>query len=164
MQISGLIPDTKYNAIIEGVDNLGNKATSSTINFTTLTDTRPPVISNAHVEGTLLSSSIQGDKDRSAQLIVSWETDEPSDSRVEYGEGSSGLYASSTQTDSEQRTKHTVIISGLTPSKVYHLNIISKDISGNVVEYNPLIAITPRAVDSVFDTVLGSITKIFSFL
>lgn len=164
MTITGLAPDTKYVAVIEGVDNFGNRVVSDAINFTTLTDTRPPIISNTRVEGTLLSSSIQSNKERSAQLIVSWETDEPSDSRVEYGEGSTGLFTSSTQTDQELRTKHTVIISGLTPSKVYHLNIVSKDIAGNMAEYSSLIAITPRASETVLNTVLGSIFKIFSFL
>ena len=38
-----------------------------------------------------------------------------------YGEGTSGIYNYSTQTDSELRTKHVVVISGLTPSKVYIL-------------------------------------------
>lgn len=164
MNISGLNPQTKYVATIEGVDKLGNKAVSEAIRFTTATDTRPPMVSTVKVESNLLSRSIQGDKSRSAQLIISWDTDEPSTSRVEYGEGSSGAYNNSSQTDFEMRTKHSVIISGLTPSKVYHLNVVSLDTAGNQGNYGPVISITTKASDTVYETVINSVLNIFNFL
>ena len=46
MSISGLNPMTRYVATVEGIDKLGNKATSDEIRFTTATDTRPPKITN----------------------------------------------------------------------------------------------------------------------
>lgn len=163
MEVSGLIPDTKYIAVVEGVDSLGNKAVSDSLVFTTATDTRPPVIENVKVEGTLLSRNVQIDRSRSAQLIISWETDEPSSSRIEYGEGTSGSFSSSTQTDSELRTDHLVIISGLTPSKVYNLKILSVDQASNIGTLGPVISITPKSSNSVYDTVFKSLANIFSF-
>lgn len=164
MEISGLIPETEYGATVEGVDSLGNKAVSDEVRFTTATDTRPPEILNIRVEGTVMSTSVQTDRNRSAQLIVRWETDEPATSRVEYREGSGDSYNNSTQTETEKRTKHVVIISGLTPSKVYNLNIISSDEAGNIREMKPVISITPKTTDTVFDKLLGSFLNIFEFL
>jgi len=164
MQISGLNPSSKYLATVEGVDVLGNKAISEMLRFTTSTDTRPPEISNVKVQGDLLSGSIQSDTSRSAQLIISWDTDEPSTSRIEYGEGTQGIYTSSSQTDNELRTKHVVIITGLVPSKVYSLKVISSDIAGNAKEFGPVISITPKSTGTVLETVFKSISSIFKFL
>jgi hypothetical protein len=161
MKISGLIPQTEYIAYVEGVDEYGNKATSETIRFTTATDTRPPKIYNVVVEQDLLSRTEQIEKSRSAQFVVSWETDEPATSRVEYGEGGAGLYTSSSKLDQELRTKHLVIISGLTPSKVYSLQVVSSDNYGNEGKYGPLVSITPKSNSTVFETVIGTISNIF---
>jgi hypothetical protein len=161
MEISGLIPETPYVGYVEGVDQLGNRATSEQIRFTTATDTRPPKIFNVMVEEDLLSRSAQSDRSRSAQFIVSWETDEPATSRIEFGEGGAGVYTSSTKVDQELRTKHLVIVSGLTPSKVYSLQILSSDASENVGRYGPIVAITPRSASTVLETVLGTISDIF---
>ena len=163
MSISGLNPMTRYVATVEGIDKLGNKATSDEIRFTTATDTRPPKITNIKVQGDLLSRNIQSERSRSAQLIVSWETDEPSTSRVEYGEGTSGIYNYSTQTDSELRTKHVVVISGLTPSKVYSIGVVSVDTAENEANSTPIVTITPKASNTVLETVLNSLGNIFSF-
>ncbi len=164
MDLTELKPETQYEAIVEGIDNMGNRAISDKVTFTTATDTRPPIISNVKVMGDLISRSIQGDKSRSAQLIVTWDTDEPSTSHVEYGEGSLGNYTSSTSISSEIRTKHSVIISNLSPSKVYNVNIVSEDIAGNQSEKGPIITITPKNVDTVFENVINSLSSVFSFL
>lgn len=161
MEISGLLPQTQYIAYIEGVDEYSNKAISESIRFTTATDTRPPKILNVVVEPDLISRTDQSDKSRSAQFVVSWETDEPATSKVEFGEGGAGLYTSSSKLDQELRTKHLVIISGLIPSKVYSLQVVSADSYENTAEYGPLVSITPKSNDTIFETVLGTISNIF---
>jgi hypothetical protein len=161
MEISGLIPETEYVAYVEGVDEYGNKAVSESIRFTTATDTRPPKIFNVVIEQDLLSRTDQTDKSRSAQFIISWETDEPATSKVEFGEGGAGVYTSSSKLDQELRTKHLVIISGLTPSKVYSLQVVSSDSYGNVGKYGPLVSITPKSNNTIFETVLSTISNIF---
>ena len=161
MEISGLIPESGYTAYVEGLDQLGNRAISEQIRFTTETDTRPPKISNVKIEEDLLSRSAQAERSRSAQLIITWETDEPATSRVEFGEGSMGIYSSSSKIDQELRTKHLVIISGLTPSKVYSLQIVSADSAENTSKYGPLVSITQKSSSTVFETVLSTISDIF---
>ena len=162
MEISGLVPTTSYVAVVEGIDDFGNKAVSEEVRFTTNTDTRPPKIYNVKVEQDLLGRSIQTDRSRSAQLIVSWETDEPATSKVNFGEGGAGVYTSSTRMDQEFRTKHLVIISGLTPSKVYSLEAESVDASGNSGKYGPLVSITQKSSNTVMETILNSISNIFN--
>jgi len=162
MEISGLVPTTNYIAYVEGVDDYGNRAVSEVVRFTTQTDTRPPKIFNVKVEQDLLGRSIQTDRSRSAQLIVSWETDEPATSKVNFGEGGAGVYTSSSRMDQELRTNHLVIVSGLTPSKVYSLEIESGDDSGNISKYGPLVSITQKSSNSVLETILNSISNIFN--
>jgi hypothetical protein len=164
MEIEGLDPDSAYQLIVEGVDAMGNRATSGVYAFTTATDTRPPEVLGIKSEGDIQSSDIQTDRSRSAQLIISWETDEPSTSQVLYGEGAANDgYPYSTQTDAEMRYKHVMIVSNLTPSKVYHFKVVSRDSAGNVGESGSVTSITPKSTDTVVDSVLGSLSRIFNF-
>jgi hypothetical protein len=164
MEIDGLDPDSAYQLIVEGVDAMGNRATSGVYAFTTATDTRPPEVLGIKSEGDIQSSDIQTDRSRSAQLIISWETDEPSTSQVLYGEGAANDgYPYSTQTDAEMRYKHVMIVSNLTPSKVYHFKVVSRDSAGNVGESGSVTSITPKSTDTVVDSVLGSLSRIFNF-
>ena len=165
MEISNLDSDTGYQLVVEGVDSMGNRAISDVYSFTTATDTRPPQVFGIKSEGDVQSSDVQSDRSRSAQLVISWETDEPSTSQVLYGEGAGGDgYPFSTQTDSEMRYKHVVVVSNLSPSKVYHFKIISKDSAANTGESGSVTAITPKSTDTVIESVLGSLSRIFGFL
>jgi hypothetical protein len=164
MEIGGLDPDSSYQLTVEGVDSMGNRAVSEAHAFTTATDTRPPVVTSIKSEGDIQSNDIQSDKSRSAQLIISWETDEPSTSQVLYGDGAgSDGYPYSTQTDAEMRYKHVIVVNNLTPSKVYHFKVVSKDSAGNVGESGSVTSITPKGTDKVIDSVLSSLGRIFNF-
>jgi hypothetical protein len=164
MEIEGLDPDSEYQLTVEGVDSMGNRATSDVYAFTTATDTRPPEVSSIKSEGDIQSSDIQSDRTRSAQLIISWETDEPSTSQILYGEGAgSDGFPYSTQTDSEMRYKHVIVVGNLAPSKVYHFKVVSKDSAGNVGESGSVTSITPKSTDTVMESVLGSLGRIFNF-
>lgn len=57
-----------------------------------------------------------------------------------------------------------MVISNLSPSRVYHFKVISKDAAGNVGESGSVTAITPKVADSVIESVLGSLSRIFGFL
>jgi len=84
-------------------------------------DTTPIEISNASIEvkpgGTLAT--------------VTWNTDVPGTSVVDYGETT--LYEIGTETKDELKTEHTVLLSGLTDNTFYHLQITSVDAFGNSV-------------------------------
>jgi hypothetical protein len=162
MILTGLDSETPYIAYVEGVDDYGNKAVSEGVRFTTDIDTRPPKILNVKIEQDLQGRSVQTDRSRSAQFIISWETDEPATSKVNYGEGGGGAYTSSSRLDQEYRMKHLVIVSGLTPSKVYSLEIESTDPSGNTGRYGPLVSITPKSTNTVLETILNTMSNMFN--
>jgi len=162
--LRGLLPQTNYSLIVRGRDKIGNEAVSDIQKVTTATDTRPPQISELKVEGSNVSIASSTGQEQQAQLVVSWNTDEPSTSQVEFGEGTGTTYAQKTQEDSSAATNHLVIISGLTPSKVYHLRALSKDKVGNQGISIDMVAITPKATDNAFNLVIQNLQEVFGFL
>ncbi len=82
-------------------------------------DTQAPVISNVQVINITSSTA-----------SVVWDTDEPSDSTVEYGITIS--YGSSTLFNATDVYQHQIDLSGLTASTTYHFRVSSRDSSGNL--------------------------------
>jgi hypothetical protein len=81
-------------------------------------DTSPPTISNVQSAPAATSTAI------------TWITDEPADSLVEYG--ATTAYGSLTTLDPTPVTSHTVQIAGLSPATLYHYRVKSKDAEGNL--------------------------------
>ena len=89
-------------------------------------DINPPVISDVSVKNVTTTSA-----------IITWETDEPSDSLVKYGT-EPGNYTF-LEHDLTNVTSHRVVLSGLIPDTVYYFVVNSTDESGNSnesIEYN----------------------------
>lgn len=80
-------------------------------------DTTPPIISN------VLTSAIG-----QTTAIVTWQTNEASDSTVEYGINTA---YGSTVTDAAMTTTHSLTLTGLSSATTYHLRVISKDAVAN---------------------------------
>jgi|GEM_PF-807218 len=159
LEISGLVANSKYVMTVKGTDSMGNQALSSVHYFTTATDSRPPSITNLKVESVISEGNMD-----TAQLVVTWETDEPSTSQVEYGEGSGGGYAQSTQIDRTMSFKHVVIITNLKPANVYHFRAISQDNNDNSSKSKNNVTITPKKSENALDIVLRGLEGVFSFL
>ena len=66
-----------------------------------------------------------------SEAEITWTTDEPSDSRVEFGE-ESNVYDRSSPLDLTRVTVHRIIINGLDAEVEYHFRVISRDMSGNL--------------------------------
>jgi len=62
-------------------------------------------------------------------VTITWVTDKPSTSQVEYGAGTD--YSLKTPLDSSLVTYHSVTINGLTPTTLYHYRVKSTDVFGN---------------------------------
>ncbi|WKZ30903.1 MAG: DUF2341 domain-containing protein [Candidatus Dojkabacteria bacterium] len=159
--ISNLQAETQYGLIVSGVDRLGNEALSSEQVFTTATDTRPPLISDVSVESSIV---VTEDGTSTAQLVVSWNTDEDATSQVEYGIGNSTEYTQRTRVNTDLSLNHLVVISELDPSAVYHLRVLSQDSQGNQAQSGDIITITPKRTDSAFELVVNGLRDIFGFL
>lgn len=164
MIIRGLLPQTNYILIVKGRDKAGNEATSDSQKLTTATDTRPPQISSLNTEGSNIPPVGGAAQESTAQLVISWNTDEPATSQVEFGEGTGTSYSSKTQEDTNLTSNHLVIISGLTPSKVYHLRAISKDKANNIGNSIDTVTITPKATDNALNLVITNLQQAFGFL
>jgi phosphodiesterase/alkaline phosphatase D-like protein len=65
----------------------------------------------------------------STAAMVTWTTNEPADSRVEYGLTTS--YGSMSPLSSTLTTSHSIGLSGLTASTLYHYRVLSRDALGN---------------------------------
>ncbi|HTN44167.1 MAG TPA: DUF4082 domain-containing protein, partial [Nitrospiria bacterium] len=119
ISISGLAGSTLYHFHVKSKDSSGNPAVSADFTFTTATpDTTAPVLSA--IQATAIT--------RSGATIL-WSSDEPADSQVEYGTTTS--YGSTTTLDPTLATSHTVSLSGLAASTLYHYRVKSRDGSGN---------------------------------
>ena len=81
-------------------------------------DTTPPVISN--VQATAITAS---------GATITWSTDEPADSVVEYGLTTS--YGSSVSNTTDV-TNHSLPLTGLTGNTLYHYRVKSTDAAGNM--------------------------------
>lgn len=164
MMVRGLLPQTKYLLIVKGRDKLGNEASSDLERFTTSTDTRPPKILNLKVVGGTIPPVGFAAGEVKAQLIITWDTDEPSTSQIEFGQGSGTDYSQKSQHDANITTNHTVILSGLIPSQVYHFRALSEDSAGNTATSVDMGTIAPKATRSALDLVLKSLSEVFGFL
>jgi hypothetical protein len=164
MVVQGLLANTGYELVVKGRDKLGNEAVSDTHRFTTATDTRPPAIYNLKVIGGTIPPVGFAAGEVKAQLIVTWDTDEPATGQVEFGEGTGASYPNKSQEDGNLTTNHTAIISNLTPSQVYHLRVISKDAAGNEAKSVDVVTIAPKATRSALDLVMRNLEEAFSFL
>lgn len=162
--LRGLSAQTKYLLVVKGRDKLGNEAQSDPQRFTTSTDTRPPQIQHLKVIGGTIPPVGFAAGEIRAQLIVSWDTDEPATSQVEFNQGSGGGYSQKSQFDGNLTTNHTVILSGLLPSQVYHLRVLSQDGVGNTQEGADFVTIAPKATRSALDLVIKNLSEAFGFV
>ena len=117
--MTGLDPSTTYYFKVTSTDAAGNEATSEG-ELTTLAtaDETPPTISGVNVSNITESSA-----------IITWTTNEPATSQVQYGK--TETYDSSTTADTNLTTNHNVTLTGLSDNTTYYFKVISKDASEN---------------------------------
>ncbi|MDD5687532.1 MAG: discoidin domain-containing protein [Elusimicrobia bacterium] len=124
--LSSLTENTTYHYRIVSIDLSGNPTTSGDYSFTTiLNDPNPPVISNVSAGVTQNSA------------VLTWNTDENSDSQVTYG--TTTAMGTTTTLDSSMNRLHSVPISGLLKGNTYYYMVYSRDSSGNIAtsaQYN----------------------------
>ena len=85
------------------------------------TDSEPPIITNVVVSSITETSA-----------VITWATDEPGTSQVEYGTTTG--YGSTTALDEDLVTSHGVSLAGLEVNTSYHFRVKSQDESGNEAE------------------------------
>ncbi len=110
-----------------------------TINLPAVPDNTAPTISDLRVVSVTSNS-----------CVLSWTTDESSDSTVEYGVTST--YGASTN-NSTRVVNHTVTLSGLEPATTYQYRALSSDAAGNAsASANQQFTTAPTQSDLIVDT------------
>lgn len=113
---SGLSDGRTYAYYVRCSDAAGNANNDDfVISFSVAN--APPAILN------VAASSITPDSS-----VITWATDEPADSQVEYG--TTMTYGSVTSLDTALVTSHSVQLSGLQPNTLYHYRVKSRDSAG----------------------------------
>ncbi len=134
--LSGLSANTSYHFSVKSRDPAGNLGVSGDYTLTTTPlDTTPPVI-----------SAVQTSAITTKAATVSWTTDEPSDSQVDYGTTTS--YGKSTTLNSAKVTSHSQTLSGLSAKTTYHFTVKSRDAAGNRAVSADFTFVTPAASDT----------------
>jgi hypothetical protein len=159
MIVKDLADDTAYIIAVKGKDTAGNSAEPTNVSFKTAMDMRPPEISNLVVETTVTGVG----EEAKAQIVVSWDTDEPGSAQVEFGEGTGADYPYRTQEDSNRVQNHAVTVTDLKPAQVYHLRVISKDAVGNTATSYDNVVVTTKATRSALNLVVDNLSKSFGF-
>jgi hypothetical protein len=119
--LTGLQGSKQYSYKVSSTDASGNTMTLGSFkSFSTLAapDTTPPAI----IQGPLL---VAVDYQSAA---IRWDTDEPSDSVIEYGTSDS-FGSSSSQSDLQR--SHNLTLTGLQSGTVYYFRVLSTDAFGN---------------------------------
>ncbi len=121
-----LAPSTAYHFVVIATDGKGQELSrGNDMVFDTAAkgDTSPPAV----IKFKLIPTD--------GSAIVSWTTDEPSNSQVLYGPD--GSCANSTLVDSRMITEHSVRIIGLEANTAYYYRIKSIDTDGNGAAMDP---------------------------
>jgi peptidoglycan hydrolase-like protein with peptidoglycan-binding domain len=141
--LSGLVPDTEYFYRVVSSDGVGNTTRSTENNFTTLTaasepapeptpepeptpdsSTGPePSAEPASVEPAVISG-VEVTNVTADSATITWITDVPADSQVNYGDSSA--LGTLTVLDATLKTNHSVTITGLAENTAYYFETISK--------------------------------------
>lgn len=122
----GKLQDVTYNGTdvntstrtIKGVDYAFFTAQSGDYAADYAKDTTPPAVSQV---------AAQANADGTA--TITWSTDEPSDSRVDYGTSTANLDQS--KSDDTLSTSHSIDVSGLSNRTTYYYRVTSQDEAGN---------------------------------
>ncbi len=117
--LTGLSEGTLYHFQVCSKDPANNLACSSDQTFST-PDLTPPVISGVAVTNITANGA-----------TISWSTNEPATSLVDYGTVAGPPYAQGAGDSGSYVLTHSVVLTGLTPGTTYHYRVRSGDASAN---------------------------------
>ena len=161
LALLNLSPATKYQAVITASTEEGVVARSKAIVFTTGIDTKTTVISNIRTRLTLSSA-----EKNTAQAVITWETDEPSTSKIMYEKGlsKSDKFQESTAEQTDLVTFHVMVLTKLSSATIYRFKAISTDEAGNTSLSKEFKILTPKKEESVLELIIKNFEETFGFL
>jgi len=118
VNLTGLTASTVYHYRVDSNDASNNHASSADFTFTTAAAAAPPVI-----------SAVAASNITSSGVTITWTTNVAATSQVDYGTTAS--YGKSSTLNSALQTSHSVSLTGLAASTLYHYRVDSNDASNN---------------------------------
>jgi Purple acid Phosphatase, N-terminal domain len=161
MRLADLTLGTRYVAFVTAENSGGDRIKSQPIQFVTVKDTAPPIISNVTNESTLFPGS-----ESRVQTIVEWLTDEPASCEMTYQEGVAGGTDPYTikKDKLEYNTKHVEVIVDFAPGTVYQFYLDCSDQVGNHVKSENFVLFTPIQEKNIIDLILENFQSTFGWV
>ncbi len=157
--VDGLDDNTEYHFQIIAKDETGYEVADEDKIVRTPMDRIGPRITSVKVDVLPMAEN-----DANSSVIISWQTDKPATTLVEYDPGIiGGTYNSRSVEDSALSGSHTVIVKGLTPASSYHYRLVSRDKRGNETISQDYTFVTPSKEKSILQLILKSLEETFAW-
>jgi len=151
-----------YYVELSGKDSNGRVVSKIIDTFSTSKDNLPPVIGQVRTDSVI----IPGKEDR-IQVIITWQTNEPSTSLVYFQRGIAPLDkdpTEKTQLDQNYTKRHVIVIPRLEPGQVYSFRVESADSGGSVSKSQLYSILAPKKKETIFDIILRILTETFGWI
>ena len=161
MRLADLTLGTRYVAFVTAENSGGDRIRSQPIQFITVKDIAPPIITNVTNESTLFP----GGESR-IQTIIEWDTDEPAYCLLTYQEGVAGGTDPYT-VENEQvsyNTSHVEVVVDFAPATVYQFHLNCEDEAGNKIQSENYVLFTPIQEKNIIDLILENFEATFGWV
>lgn len=161
MRLADLTLGTRYVAFVNAENSGGDRVRSQPIQFITVRDTVPPIITNVTNESTLFAGS-----ESRIQTIIEWDTDEPAFCQMTYQEGVAGGTDPYTieREKVEYNTKHIEVVVDFAPATVYQFYLTCEDDAGNSIQSEDFVLFTPIQEKNIIDLILENFEATFGWV
>jgi hypothetical protein len=161
MRLADLTLGTRYVAFVTAENSGGDRIRSQPIQFITVRDIAPPIITNVTNESTLFPGS-----ESRIQTIIEWDTDEPAACLMTYQEGVAGGTDPFTieKEQIQYNTKHVEVVIDFAPATVYQFYLNCVDEAGNEVQSENFVLFTPIQEKNIIDLILENFESTFGWV
>jgi len=160
--INEFVGGTYYEVELLSTDDRGNEARKILSQFSTTEDDLPPVISHIKADSTVFV-----DRSNKIQTIISWLTNEPSTSQVEYQEGvhgGSAKLSESTNLNMNYTKEHMMVVTKFKPGVVYSFRVKSIDSGDNLSSSKVRTFMTAKKKESIITIIMNILENTFGWL
>ncbi len=161
MRLADLTLGTRYVAFVTSENSSGDRVKSQPIQFITVRDIAPPIITNVTNESTLFPGS-----ESRIQTIVEWDTDELASCLMTYQEGVAGATEAYTIEKEfvEYKTSHVEVVVDFAPATVYQFSLLCTDEAGNEVQSENFVLFTPIQEKNIIDLIIENFESTFGWV
>lgn len=152
---------TRYVAFVIAENASGDRVRSRPIQFITVRDNEPPIISNVTNESTLFPGS-----EARIQTIVEWTTDELAFCVMAYQEGVAGGTDPTVLEPeiADYNTSHVEVITDFQPATSYQFWLDCEDQAGNTARSDDFVLFTPMQERSIIDLIIENFEQTFGWV